>query len=181
MVQSDPTLRFRQAIDDARGGDAVALDVLIGPLIEPAFRLAVSMLGDSQEAEDAIQEATVRAWLRLGQLRADISLRPWFFAIVANQCRSLRRRPWWSVVRLAEPRISAPGPEETAVESLDLDRALARLSPDDRALLHLRYYQDLPVAEVARCLGISAGAAKVRLHRVARRLRPGLAIEEVVR
>jgi RNA polymerase sigma-70 factor, ECF subfamily len=180
MVQADPAIRLQDLIRDARGGDAVAFDVLLGPLVEPAFRFAVSMLGDSQEAEDAVQEAAVRAWLRLGQLRVGAALRPWFFAIVANQCRSVRRRPWWSVIRLAELRLSAPYSEETTVNSLDLDRALAELPAEDRAILHLRFYQDLPVADVARCLGISTGAAKVRLHRAARRLRPGLSMEDVI-
>jgi RNA polymerase sigma-70 factor (ECF subfamily) len=138
------------------------------------------MLGDSREAEDAVQEAAVRAWLRLGQLRAGAALQPWFFAIVANQCRSVRRRPWWSVIRLAELRRPVPDSEEIAVNSLDLDRALAELPAEDRAILHLRFYQDLPVADVARCMGISIGAAKVRLHRVARRLRPRLSMEDVI-
>jgi RNA polymerase sigma-70 factor (ECF subfamily) len=180
MVQADPAILLQGLIRDARGGDAVAFDLLIGPLVEPAFRLAVSMLGHSQEAEDAVQEAAIKAWLHMDQLRTGTALRPWFFAIVANQCRSVRRRPWWSVIRLADPRLSAPGPEERTVSSLDLDRALAELPLDDRAILHLRFYQGLPVAEVARCLGISTGAAKVRLHRAARRLRPGLSMEDVI-
>lgn len=179
-MQADPAIRLQHLIRDARAGDAVAFDALLGPLVEPAFRFAVSMLGDSHEAEDAVQEAAVRAWLHLRQLRVGAALRPWFFAIVANQCRSIRRRPWWSVIRLAKVSLSAPDSEQAVVNSLDLDRALAALPLEDRAILHLRFYQGLPVAEVARCLGISTGAAKVRLHRAARRLRPGLSMEDVI-
>ncbi len=75
---------------------------MIGPLVEPGLRLAFSMLGDRAEAEDATQEAITRAWKRLPQLRDRGQLRPWFLAIVANQCRNVRRTRWFSTVRIAE-------------------------------------------------------------------------------
>jgi hypothetical protein len=78
---------FEQAV----AGDEAAFEALIGPLVEPALRLAQSMLGDRWEAEDATQEAITRAWRKLGQLRPGMPLRPWFLAIVVNQCRNVRR------------------------------------------------------------------------------------------
>jgi len=173
---SDPE---QSLIEAARSGETAAFDRLVGELIEPAFRLAVAMLGNSQEAEDAVQEAAVKAWLRLGQLRPRASLRPWFLAIVANQCRSARRRPWWSVLTVAEPAVYDRGHEDRLLLAHDIDRALSRLSEIDRAILHLRFYQDLPLREIARILGISVSAAKVRLLRASRRLRPELEEEEL--
>src|SRR3982074_998325 len=108
----------------AVAGDERAFDELIGPLVDPGSRLAVSMLGDREEAEDAVQEATIKAWRNLHQLKDASVARSWFFTIVANQCRSVRRGRWWSVVKLAQPEQARSGPEDEAGERTDLGRAL---------------------------------------------------------
>jgi RNA polymerase sigma-70 factor (ECF subfamily) len=173
-MPADPTRLLQEAI----AGDAVAFDALIGPLIEPGFRLAASMLGSKEEAEDAVQEATIKAWRNLQQLKDGSVVRSWFLTIVANQCRSVRRGRWWSVVKLAEPRRSAAGPEDEAVQRTDLEQALHSLDPDDRMALYLRYYMDLPLDEVAAIIGTSEPAAKSRIHRAAQRLKPAVAVPE---
>ena len=145
----------------------------MGPLVEPALRLAHSMLGDRWEAEDATQEAITRAWRRLDQLRPDMPLRPWFLAIVINQCRNMRRTRWFSTARIAEI-FEGPRPHHTDVERVDVARALARLPNHDRQALFLHFYLDLPIDEVALALGISASAAKGRIYRACHRLRPDL-------
>jgi RNA polymerase sigma-70 factor (ECF subfamily) len=159
----------------AAAGDAVAFDRLVGPLVETGYRLAVSMLG-AADAEDAVQEATIKAWRSLHRLQDERTVRAWFLTIVANQCRSVRRGRWWSLVRLAEPRAQGaqPGPEEEAIRRSDLSRALAGLDRDDRTALFLRYGLDLPLAETAAVLGISETAARSRIVRAAQRLRPAL-------
>src|SRR5206468_1475292 len=82
----------RDLVARARGGDASAFALLLDPLWEPAYRLAYSMLRDRAAAEDAVQEAGMKAWRAAGRLRDDSGdLRPWFLTIVANQCRSIRR------------------------------------------------------------------------------------------
>ena len=145
----------------------------MGPLVEPALRLAHSMLGDRWEAEDATQEAITRAWRRLDQLRPDMPLRPWFLAIVINQCRNTRRTRWFSTARIANI-FEGPRPQHTDVERVDVARALARLPNHDRQALFLHFYLDLPIDEVALALGISASAAKGRIYRACHRLRPDL-------
>ena len=87
-------------IQAARAGDELAFDSLVGPLINPAFKLAMVFLRDPHEAQDAVQEATLKAWRNLDRLRKEAAVRPWFLTIVANHCRSVRRTRWWSVVRL---------------------------------------------------------------------------------
>src|SRR3989442_7847088 len=87
-------------IDRAKNGDRSAFDQLVGPLIDQAFRLAYGMLHDRQAAEDAVQEAAVRSWRKLNNLRPGTDMRPWFLAIVANQCRTIDRGRWWSVLRV---------------------------------------------------------------------------------
>jgi RNA polymerase sigma-70 factor (ECF subfamily) len=161
----------------ALAGDERAFEALIGPLVEPGLRLACSMLGDREEAEDVTQEAVERAWRKLHQLRPGMPVRPWFLAIVGNLCRNVRRGRWFRVLRLETvPRASVPA---AGVERLDLQRSLARLPVADRQALFLRFFLDLPVEEVAAALGVSPAAAKARIYRACHRLRPGLAEEDV--
>jgi RNA polymerase sigma-70 factor, ECF subfamily len=167
------TLPFSEAnlIQAARSGDERAFDSLVGPLIEPAFKLAVVLLQDPAEAEDAVQEACLKAWRKLPQLRPDSPIRPWFLSIVANHSRSLRRARWWSVIRMDSVPESRLAAGDRVDAKLDLDRELAKLPPTDRAALFLSYYLDLPLSEVGLILGISAQAAKSRVHRAVVRLR----------
>jgi RNA polymerase sigma-70 factor (ECF subfamily) len=166
------------AMARAAAGDPDAFATLIQPLLDPAYRLAAVMLADRGTAEDAVQEASIKAWRKLGQLRGDEGLlRPWFLSIVANECRMVRRQRWWSVVRLAEPRTEA----ELAGGALpsDLKDAVLRMPTDDRLPLVLFFYLDLPMPEVARALGVSESAARARIYRAARKLRADLTEEEL--
>jgi RNA polymerase sigma-70 factor, ECF subfamily len=158
------------AIGDAVAYRELAFDALVGPLIEPAFKLAMVLLRDPNDAQDAVQEATVKAWRSLGGLRDEAAVKRWFLTIVANQCRSMQRGRWWSVVRLSSvPRSERDFAQDDA--RLDLERELARLPPTDRAALFLFFYLDLPLNEVAKVLRISPQAAKSRVHRGVAKLR----------
>jgi RNA polymerase sigma factor (sigma-70 family) len=150
---------------------AADFDALIGPHLEAAYRTALAILGNPDEANDAVQESAFKAWRKLGQLRTGSPARPWFLAIVANQCRSERRRRWWSVVRMPEVDSAAP---QSQSETIDLERALAKLPRNDRLVLFLHFYLDLPLEEVGAVVGLSAAGAKSRVYRAARKLRPGL-------
>ena len=155
-------------------------ELVLGPLMPAAYRLSVAMLGDRDSAEDAVQEAAVKAWRKLHALRERSSLEPWFLAIVANQCRAMRRQRWWSVIRRADVEPPSAPAEDLAVATLDLDRALDRLGPDDRLALYLHYYQDLTYEEVGQVMGSSMTAARSRINRAVERLRPGLRLQEAV-
>jgi RNA polymerase sigma-70 factor, ECF subfamily len=169
-----------QAMARAVEGDAQAFAALIEPLLNPACRLAAVMLNDRNSAEDAVQEASIKAWRKLGQLRGDLgSLRPWFLSIVANECRMVRRQRWWTVVKLPEIGPLHPTGVQFDDTSSDLKSALLRLSPEERLPLVLHFYLDLPLDEVARTLGLSPAAAKSRIYRTARKLRADLTLEEV--
>lgn len=164
-------------ISRASAGDAAAFMALVDPLWGPAYRLAFAMLQQREAAEDAVQEAALNAWRHRERLRTDTrDLRPWFLTIVANQCRSMRRSPWWRALR--RPDLDVHRPDGTSQEDrADLHRALLRLREDQRTALALYYYLDLPMEEVAAVLGISVSAAKNRVHRAVKALRP--AIQEV--
>lgn len=172
-LPTDEPLRLR-----AVAGDQAAFDSLIRPLVEPGLRLALSMLGNRRDAEDATQEALTRAWRKLHQLRQGMPVRPWFFAIVANQCRNIRRTPWFRLTTAVEVVHRQPSPEPD-VEHLDLERGLERLPAVDRGALFMHFYLDLSIEEVAATLGVSPAAAKSRIYRACHRLRPAVTLEEL--
>jgi RNA polymerase sigma factor (sigma-70 family) len=155
---------------------------LLRPLIEPGFRLALAMLHDKQAAEDAVQEASFTAWSKLGRLQDRGRLRPWFLGVVANKCRNARRRTWTSVVSLGVPEdVSVVSAEERVMRGSDLRQAVARLRHEDRVVVVLYFYLDMPLDEVAAVVGSSLGATRARLYRSIKRLRPGVEIEEAMR
>ena len=149
-------------------------DALIGPHLEAGYRTALAILRDPDQARDAVQESAFKAWRKLNQLREGSPARPWFLAIVANQCRSERRGRWWSVIRMPEV---AQAQREVESQTLDIDRELAKLPREDRLALFLYFYLDLPMEEVGSVLGVSAGGAKTRVYRAAKKLRPGLEMD----
>jgi RNA polymerase sigma factor (sigma-70 family) len=157
-------------------GDGCAFDLLVQPLLDRAFRLAMTMLRERATAEDAVQEATLKAWRHLAQFRLGSAPEPWFLAIVANECRSLRRGRWWGVLKEAAPLVASRFPD--LADRIDLQRALDRLSSADLQLLSLYYHLDLPIEQVAAVLGITPAATKTRLHRIRQALRPVLEVRE---
>ena len=159
----------------ARQGDGAAFAELLRPEYRAAYRVAYGLLHDAGEAEDVVQEAAFKAWRRLANLREGSSLRPWFLAIVANQCRHVSRSSWWSVVKAEPPEVETT-PVDLAA-AVDLRRALRRLSHDERLIVVLRYYLDMPFEEIATTLGISSKAARNRVERAVHRLRPIVQIQ----
>jgi RNA polymerase sigma-70 factor, ECF subfamily len=158
----------------AAAGDGAAFEALIGPLIEPAYRLALAMLGRPPDARDVVQDATLRAWRHIDRVRRRESLRSWYMAIVVNQCRSWRRARWWTVLTLPEVRGSQDRDDWVDV---DLREAVRALSPSDRAAIYLHFYLDLTVEEVATSIGISPAAARSRIYRAVGRIRSRLGQE----
>jgi RNA polymerase sigma-70 factor (ECF subfamily) len=163
----------------ARNGERAAFEQSLRPVVKPAYRLALAMLGDREAAEDAVQEMALKAWRHRSRIRPELgSLRPWLLAIVANECRMARRGRWWSIKRFGLLPDRYLGEADMA-STLDLRSAINHLSYNDRLLLHLYFVLDLPMEETARVIGIGVGAAKSRLHRVTKRLRSSLSALEV--
>src|SRR6266581_7510519 len=111
----------------AQAGDDGAFTALLRPAIASAYRLAGAMLHDAHAAEDIVQDASLNAWRKLDQLKAGTEMQPWFLGIVANECRSVRRTRWWSVVRLPDPEPPAQPAGDSMAAFADLRHAIRRL------------------------------------------------------
>ncbi len=159
------------AIRAAKAGDDAAFEILLEPLLDQAYRLACGLLHNQQAAEDAVQEAAFKAWRKLPQLREGSEMRPWFLAIVANECRSTRRSRWWSVVRSVLPEPTSEPPDEGIVAGVELRQALRAMDADKRLVLVMHWYLDLPVDQIAATIGISLRGAETRLLRATNELR----------
>ena len=166
-----PTPDVRALVLRARESDARAYAALLRRYEAVAYRLALRITGNRQDAEDACQEAFLRAFGALSRFDPQRPFGPWLLKIVANRAltRAARRKPEVALAEAEILREPAQEPEMPAETEL-LRAALARLSPLDRAVLALRYEQGLSVEELAAALGIGESAAKVRLFRARQRL-----------
>jgi RNA polymerase sigma-70 factor, ECF subfamily len=156
-----------------------AFDEVLGALVGRGYALAVTMLNDPATAEDAVQEAAIKAWRKLPALRDRAAIEPWFLSIVANQCRSVRRGRWWSVLKFPELRKES-FVQDRHPSALDLDAALDRLSAEERLPLLLHFYMDMTFEQVGAVVGISMTAARSRIYRALDRLRSDLQSEEAL-
>jgi RNA polymerase sigma-70 factor, ECF subfamily len=176
-----------ELVGRARDGDVSAYGELVERYREVAFRTAWLITRSSADADDAAQEAFVKAFYALGRFRVGEAFRPWILRIVSNEAKNRRRstgRRERLTVRLAQDRGSgdaAPSPEAAALgrEQQDaLVRSIDQLPERERLVVTYRYLLELSEAETARALGIRPGTVKSRLSRGLGRLRQELATED---
>jgi RNA polymerase sigma factor (sigma-70 family) len=169
----------QRLVNNAKDGDVSAFEAILESLIEPAHRFATALLQDPDLAKDAVQEACVHAWRKLGRVRPGSPVRPWFLGIVANQCREQMRGRWWQVIRMPELRRSGSEfPEDVAIRRMGVLDSLMKLGDRERRVLILRVYLDLPWAEVAAASGLTEAGARTRYYRALERLRPAPGSQE---
>lgn len=166
----------------ARAGDIGAYEHLVRRYQDVAIRTAYVIAPDG-DADDACQEAFVKAWQALPRFRPDAPFRPWLLRIVINEARNRRR----SAARRAGLRLraesmagspaGAASPELRYLDSESRERlldAVRSLRDDDREVVAARYFLGLSEAETAHVLGLPAGTVKSRLSRALGRLRSDL-------
>jgi RNA polymerase sigma-70 factor (ECF subfamily) len=148
----------------ARRGEAWALERLYHCHQTQVYALCHRLLERAEDAEDAVQATFVHAFRALPRFRGDSTLRTWLFRIATNEALGLlrRRRPEATTVDEAP---AGPDTAGAVVERLAVRTALARLTPDHRAILVLRLWEELSYEEIAAVLGISMPAVKMRLNR----------------
>jgi RNA polymerase sigma-70 factor (ECF subfamily) len=174
-------------VDCARDGDRGALDELVRVTYDDTYTLAYRLTGHEDDARDVVQEAYLRACRGLRRFRGDSQFTTWLYRITANCSANLlakRARTRTEALPDDAPLIDAHpdhDPEERAACEAERARvagALALLPARLRQVIVLRDIYDLPHGAIAKELGISEAAAKVRLHRARRRLKELLTDKE---
>lgn len=159
----------------ARAGDDAAFSLLVETYQSPIYNLCYRLLGEAGEAEDAAQEAFLRAYAQLASYDPGRSFKTWLFSIANHHCIDRlrkRRLTWLSIDDDLPPHPAlqeqAPGPEEASVrreQSEMLQAMLAKLPPDDRSVIVMRYWYDFSYEEIAEATRTTVSAVKSRLHR----------------
>lgn len=150
-------------------GDEVAIEALVRTAAPAALAAARRVTGDASLAEDACQEAFLRAFRALSKFRPEASFRAWLRTIAVRCAIDVMRRRRPESPLPAEP---SGGPEDSRHEDADLLRAaLAALSPVEREILLARELEGVDDREIARRLDMSVTAVRVRIHRARRRIR----------
>jgi RNA polymerase sigma-70 factor, ECF subfamily len=169
----------RELVERAMQGDEDAFTTLVDASVDRLYAVAAMILRDPDRAQDAVQEALVRAWKDVRALRDPDAWGPWLHRLTVWACYTAARKE--TRRNLVELRV-VPDPEPTtpfdateAFADRDLvERLLDDLSVEHRAVLVLRFHLDLEVDEIARILAIPAGTVKSRLHRGFAALRASL-------
>ena len=155
-------------------GDHDAFALLVTSSAARLDAAARLILRDAELARDAVQDTLVRAWRDLPGLREPERFDAWLHRLLVNSCLDLARRRRRRPIEIEIGPIDEPATGDSARHLADRDlveRALARLDPEHRALVVLHYYLGYPLPEAASSLGISLPAAKSRLHRALQGLR----------
>lgn len=155
-----------EAIAAAVGGDDAAVERLVAAIWPPCFRLAATLLGDWNLAQDAAQDACVLVYRKVHGLRDAAAFDAWLYRIVVRATSRVRRRS-----RTRETLSASPYASADATIALDVWRALAQLSPELRVVIVLFYFDDLSGEQIAAALGIRHATVRSRLARGRGRLR----------
>ena len=164
--------------------ESASFTALVTPHTPTMLRVAAALIGMA-DAEDAAQEAILRAWQAWSQLRDRDALRSWLLRITVNVCQQWLRGEMGKRQRLTLPLLDEsaewipaldgdPGDSDHAA-ALDVRRALAQLKPDLRMVILLRYYGGMDAPEIGAALGVPVGTIRTRLRRAYALLRDQLA------
>jgi RNA polymerase sigma factor (sigma-70 family) len=175
------TVNQHQLIQRAQDGDQAAFGALVTGSIARLDAAARLIVRDPELARDVVQDALVSAWRDLPTLREPDRFEAWLHRLTVNRCLDLLRRRRRRVIEVALTPVHAPSQDDVSGSVIDrerLDHALARLTPDLRAVVVLRYFVDMPLAEIAEVMGIPPGTVRSRLHRAMGGLRSALVAED---
>ena len=163
----------RALVERARRGDHDAFAVLAGGAIARLDSAARLILRDPELARDVVQETLLRAWRSLPGLRDPEAFDTWLNRLLTHAAIDEARRRRRRVIEVELEPIDAPITDPTAglFDRDEIRRAFGRLPADQRAVIVLHFYLDLPLAETAASLGIPVGTAKSRINRAVSAMR----------
>ena len=179
MAEPDPIII--EWVDATKLGDQEAFAELVYTFQDPVYNLCYRMLGESGEAEDATQEAFLRAYMNIERYDTHRSFKTWVMSIASNHCIDrLRKRRMQYVSLDDEPTAAAlalssndPLPEQVTLQkerSEVIQDLLLELDPDYRIAVILRYWYDYSYAEIAQTMNTTESAIKSRLFRARKSL-----------
>jgi RNA polymerase sigma-70 factor (ECF subfamily) len=172
----------RELVVRAQGGDHDAFSALASGSIDRLYSIARLILRSDDQAQDAVQDALLRAWLNIRGLRDPDAFGGWLRRLLINSCYNAARRERTRRITEIAPDggdgPSAPDNQGSLAVRDQLDRAFRRLTPEQRAILVVRYYLDLSEREAADALGLPVGTVKSRLNRAASALRAVLEADD---
>jgi RNA polymerase sigma-70 factor (ECF subfamily) len=158
-----------------QGKDEEAFANLFQQYKNLVFKTAYLMLGSTEEAEDALQEVFLSVHRALGTFDPSrAAFTTWIYRITVNQCLNRRRKRRITILPLGETAASYPSPESQVMTDQTLEHALNGLSDKLRSVVVLRYYADLPYAEIGEILDVPLGTVKSRLNQALETLRRSL-------
>ncbi len=157
-------------IEGCKAGRRRAFEPLVRRYGPRAYRFALGIVGDAEEAKDLSQEAFIRAYGAMERFDETRSFYPWFLTILRNVCLSYLRRRRPKVALEDVPEIPAR-PELAPEVRLAMETALLSLKEADREILVMKAFQDMSYAEIAETLGIPRGTVMSRLYHARRRLK----------
>jgi RNA polymerase sigma-70 factor (ECF subfamily) len=162
-------------VERARGGDHDAFSVLAGAAISRLDAAAWLMLRDADLAMDAVQNTLVRAWRDLPALRDPARFDAWLYRLLIHACtdeiRRAKRHRFDVDIEALTTQPAVGDSTSTVADRDELERGFDRLGPEERAVIVLHHYLDLPLPEVATTLQIPLGTVKSRLYRGLREMR----------
>ena len=183
----DRPLDEADLIERTKRGDADAYEGLVHAYQGIAFRTAYLISGSPADAEEAAQDAFVKAFRAIGRFRSGEPFRPWLLRIVANEARNRRRsagrRAHLALLAAAEQSSggAVPSPEDSVLSAErggEVMAAVESLSQDHRLVIACVYFLDLSEEETAAALGIRRGTVKSRVSRALGRLRDELGADD---
>ena len=180
MTEAQPSWLISQCIV----GNEAAIETFVRQYETGVFRLALSIVGDQAEANEITQETFIAALRSLRSYEEKKSLKAWLYTIALNQSRShLRKRKTLQRLRTTLNSIfrveiqKQPSPEESAIQNdreTQIWNALNQLDEPFRTVVILRYFHELPIAEISEILSVNEGTVHSRLHTARERLRNAL-------
>ena len=154
--------------------NAVTFQAEVRRIEKLLYHIAWTYLGNDQDAEDAVQEALIKAWSKQESLRDEKQFKPWLARILCNQCKDmLRKRRKWSFYPLKEDTVQVEMPP---VENLVLE-AIRKLKPEYRILMTLHYLDGCSMRELSEITGAPQGTVKTRMRNARKQLSKTLLIE----
>lgn len=169
-----------ELVDRARRGDREAFNVLAAGAVDRLYAIARLVLRDTELAEDATQEALVRAWRDLPTLRDVERFDAWLYRLIVRASADIgrHRRRWRTEVTMLQIEPSEPDLTSALADRDQIERGLRRLTVPQQTILVLTFYVGLTPSESAAALEIPVGTAKSRLHYAIEALRAAMTADE---